>query len=60
MDKKEKVVRLLAGVRELESSLKKLAELANETSAGIHSFSKILRESENNIERERKHSIHRH
>ena len=46
MDKKEKAVRLLASARELESSLKKLAESAKETSADIHSFSKILRENE--------------
>ena len=47
MDEEEKVVRLLVSVRELESSLKKLAESAKETSADIRSFAKILRENEN-------------
>lgn len=43
----EKVVRLLVSIRELESSLKKLAESAKEKSADIHSFAKVLREIEN-------------
>lgn len=47
MDKEEKVARLLASVRELESSLKKLAESAKEKSADVHSFAKVLREIEN-------------
>ena len=47
MDEEEKVVRLLASVRELESSLKKLAESAKEKSADVHSFAKVLREIEN-------------
>ncbi len=47
MDEEEKVVRLLASVRELESSLKKLAESAKEKSADVRSFAKVLREIEN-------------
>ena len=47
MSKEEKVVRLLVSIRELESSLKKLAESAKEKSADIHSFAKVLREIEN-------------
>ena len=50
MDKKEKAVRLVDVeelVRELESSLKKLAESAKEKSADVHSFAKVLREIEN-------------
>lgn len=47
MDEKEKVVRLLASARELESSLKKLAESAKEKSADVRSFAKVLREIEN-------------
>ena len=47
MDKEEKVARLLVSVRELESSLKKLAESAKEKSADVHSFAKVLREIEN-------------
>lgn len=47
MSEEEKVVRLLASVKELESSLKKLAELAKEKSADVHSFAKVLREVEN-------------
>ncbi len=46
MSEEEKVVRLLASVRELESSLKKLAESAKEKSADVHSFAKVLREIE--------------
>lgn len=49
MDKKEKAVRLVDVeelVRELESSLKKLAESAKEKSADVHSFAKVLREIE--------------
>ena len=47
MSEEEKVARLLVSVRELESSLKKLAESAKEKSADIHSFAKVLREIEN-------------
>lgn len=47
MSEEEKVVRLLVSVRELESSLKKLAESAKEKSADVHSFAKVLREIEN-------------
>ena len=47
MDEEEKVVRFLASFRELESSLKKLAESAKEKSADVHSFAKVLREIEN-------------
>lgn len=47
MDEEEKVVRLLTSVRELESSLKKLAESAKEKSADVRSFAKVLREVEN-------------
>lgn len=46
MDEEEKVVRLLTSVRELESSLKKLAESAKEKSADVRSFAKVLRETE--------------
>lgn len=47
MSEEEKVVRLLASVRELESSFKKLAESAKEKSADVHSFAKVLREIKN-------------
>lgn len=46
MDEEEKVVQFLASFRELESSLKKLAESAKEKSADVHSFAKVLREIE--------------
>ena len=47
MGEEEKIVRLLASVRELESSLKKLAESAKEKSDDIRSFAEVLREVEN-------------
>lgn len=47
MDEKEKTVRLINAVGELENSLKKLAESAKEKSADIRSFAKVLRETEN-------------
>lgn len=47
MDEKEKAVRLLVSVRELESSLKKLAESAKKKSVDVRSFEKVLREIEN-------------
>ncbi len=47
MGEEEKIVRLLGSVRELESSLKELAESAKEKSADVRSFAKVLREIEN-------------
>lgn len=47
MDEKEKTVRLINAVGELENSLKNLAESAKEKSADIRSFAKVLRETEN-------------
>lgn len=46
MDEKEKTVRLINAVGELENSLKNLAESAKEKSADIRSFAKVLRETE--------------
>lgn len=47
MDEKEKIVRVINAVGELENSLKNLAESAKEKSADIRSFAKVLRETEN-------------
>lgn len=46
MDEKEKAM-LFASVGKLENSLKDLAEQAEEKSADIRSFVKVLRETEN-------------
>lgn len=45
MDEKEKTVRLINAVEELENSLKNLAESTKEKSADIRSFVKVLRET---------------
>lgn len=47
MDEKEKIARAINAVEELGNSLKNLAESANEKSADIRSFAKVLRETEN-------------
>lgn len=47
MDEKEKIVRVINAVGELENSLKNLSESAKEKSADIRSFAKVLRETEN-------------